>query len=188
MFLTFETFDSKLGLIKPLPATWPLSPSATPYRMKTLLPLALVAAFLTGCASVQTHTSPKFASTYAEQIYNESELTVAHRIVNLPPVKRPRSLSGNAQTVLSLIITPDGSIVIEDVISQTDGPFTLAAIEAVKAAKFYPGRLNGHPVATRIALTLSYGSNHHSGMGYPNDEGSAPFKMVDTPSYDISPK
>lgn len=156
--------------------------------MKTLLPLAIITALLTGCTGVQSYTSPQFASTYAAPIYNESELTVAHRIVNLPLVKPPRSLSGNAQTVLSIIITPDGSIVIEDVISQTDGPFTLAAIEAVKAAKIYPGRLNGRPVATRISLTLSYGAHHHSGLDYPNDEGSAPFKMVDTPSYDLSPK
>lgn len=157
--------------------------------MKILLLLAVLSVVLTGCTGVRSYTTPQFASSYAETIYDESEVTVAPRMTTYPIIKRPPTLKGKAETVLSLIITPEGEIVVEDVISQTEGPFTIAVIASVKAAEFYPGLLHGTPVATRMSYSIStdksrQGTDFSLGGGIT----SSPIKIVNTPSYDLSPK
>ena len=157
--------------------------------MKTILFLVALAAVLTGCTNVQSYTSPDFASNYADPIYDESQVTVAPRLIQRPDFGAGTPRTGSASTVLSVIIQPDGVPVVENVISQSEGPFTIAAIKSIQAAKFYPGQINGRIVTTRMKLPLHFNkSPTMNGLVYINGDAGAKIETVNTPSYDISGK
>ncbi len=127
--------------------------------MKSLPFLSIAMALLMGgCANVESHTSPHFASSYREPIYDATQVSVRPRLVRGPAIKTPPSLSSpgsQASALLTVIVKPDGSAVVEAVKAQSEGPFTLAAIEAIQASLYSPGLLNGHKVATRIEVPVA---------------------------------
>lgn len=76
-----------------------------------------------------------------------------------PPVfpPRARSLGQSGHVTLSFVVDVDGSV--QDVVvveSDPPGVFDPAAVEAVRAWTFEPGRHDGAPVAVRVRQTLRF--------------------------------
>jgi TonB family protein len=71
------------------------------------------------------------------------------------PVEYPEQGEGDAEVVVEILVTVDGSIADASVVSGAP-PFDEAALRAVRAWKFEPARRDGRPVAARIRYTLRF--------------------------------
>ena len=156
--------------------------NSTPRKAFAISAVTLL--FSAGCAQLDFKLPRESQALIAAQdtIYNASALTIPPRTVKWVPVKIPSTLSasaGSAKVVLGVIVLPEGTAVVEDIIEKSEGPMAIAAIKAVEQWEFSPGILNGRKVATRIEIPFSYnrtaGTLAMDGQSYDNAFKQASF-------------
>lgn len=126
---------------------------------------AVVASSVFGCASAQPRREPdatpaaKRATDATVRVYEESEVDVVARPLGPIEPRYPRELLNRRVegfVVARIVVWADGSVGPGELVSSSDEAFTIAAREALRRARFEPGRLDDRAVASRVTVKLSF--------------------------------
>jgi TonB family protein len=131
--------------------------------------LAAIAAGLLGCTSVHSGLEPdatppeRPALDATVHVYEESEVDVIARPLAPIQPRYPKELLNRrveGAVVARIVVWADGTVGPGELVSSSDEAFTTSAREALRRARFEPGRLDDRPVASRVTVKLSFRVEH----------------------------